>query len=409
MNKKDFVVLGAGKLGKGYLADLFTKAVYHIILFCHSERQAKALNEQGYYTIFKSKPDGDYEQYRITDFEAYSTEAEYDRCVEVLSKVNYGGIASYADAFETFGHLMGDASNRRMEEGNTEPLDILVLANSLNPDKEVEKHMLSRAKDEAQTEFMKKHIGIISTLPLRGGYPPAQWMLDIDKECVATTDYDVIPADRDAFKGEVPSGIEFILLDRMSDRLSAKIWTANVRGALLASFSNKRGYTTVQEGNDDPEVISWVNIGRREAMFAACHHFNFDEDDLNRGMHSQTSTQVKRTTSDTLKRQLNKLKGKLERNNRLVGPAVACIEGGKIPFFLSRAIAYAYDFLNPEDPESVEITEFVKKEGIEKALIKYSGLNLENEAEKKLFHMVVSQYYGVAPYRPDEFFTASEE
>ena len=41
--KKEVAIIGAGKIGKGYVADLFNDAGYRIIFLCHSLKQAKVI------------------------------------------------------------------------------------------------------------------------------------------------------------------------------------------------------------------------------------------------------------------------------------------------------------------------------------------------------------------------------
>ena len=41
--KKEIALIGAGKIGKGYTADLFSEAGYHLIFLCHSLKQAEAM------------------------------------------------------------------------------------------------------------------------------------------------------------------------------------------------------------------------------------------------------------------------------------------------------------------------------------------------------------------------------
>ena len=64
--------------------------------------------------------------------------------------------------------------------------------------------------------------------------------------------------DQEAFRGPVPEGVPFLMLDRMTARLNCKLWTANVRGAMTASFAKKKGYTYVKEANEDAQVQQWA-------------------------------------------------------------------------------------------------------------------------------------------------------
>ena len=52
--QKTYVQIGSGKIGRGYIADLFNEAGYHLVFLDILEPFVKALREQGYYTLFKS-------------------------------------------------------------------------------------------------------------------------------------------------------------------------------------------------------------------------------------------------------------------------------------------------------------------------------------------------------------------
>lgn len=391
--QKELVLIGAGKLGRGYLADLFGAAGYHLIFLEYSKELVDAMNAQGYYTLFRSNAQGDYDKIIFRDYEAYCTQTEYETCVNRLSHANFACMATYADGFRDIGYLLGDAAKKRMAEGNAETLDLFIAANWISPDQTVRDYMLERAENDTQKQFMQQKIGLIQTLPYRGGYPPTAEMLAEDPIAVAATDYPELPVDQEAFRGPVPEGVPFLMLDRMTERLNCKLWTANVRGAMSASFAKKKGYELVNEANGDAQVQQWAALGHREAIFGALKHFGFTEEELHRGMRKEDPQAAKRTTSDTLNRQLNHLKRKLGRNDRLVGPALACLEGGRIPFFLSRAIAYAFDFDNPDDSDAQEVLAFVRERGIARAVETYCQLNLQVPLERALYGLILAQYY----------------
>ena len=47
MSKKEVVLIGAGKIGRGYLAELFDAAGYHLTFLEYSPELTAALREQG--------------------------------------------------------------------------------------------------------------------------------------------------------------------------------------------------------------------------------------------------------------------------------------------------------------------------------------------------------------------------
>ena len=60
-----------------------------------------------------------------------------------------------------------------------------------------------------------------------------------------------------------------------------------------------------------------------------------------------------------------------------------------LPFYLAKGIAYGFLYRDESDIASIEITNYVKEHGIEKAIEVYCGLT-ENEWELK--QLIMAQY-----------------
>ena len=89
MKQKQIALIGAGKLGKGYIADLFGQAGYEVIFLVRRQQQAENLRAQGKYTVYVSHEDGSgISQKEISGFTAWCSEgAEREQCLEVLTQV----------------------------------------------------------------------------------------------------------------------------------------------------------------------------------------------------------------------------------------------------------------------------------------------------------------------------------
>ena len=55
MTQKTIVIWGAGKIGRGFVADLFQSAGYHIMLVDASETLIAELREAGRYTVVRAE------------------------------------------------------------------------------------------------------------------------------------------------------------------------------------------------------------------------------------------------------------------------------------------------------------------------------------------------------------------
>ena len=72
----------------------------------------------------------------------------------------------------------------------------------------------------------------------------------------------------------------------------------------------------------------------------------------------------------------------------MTNPAVQLIERGKSPDAIAKIIAAAFRFDPPEDREAVEIQKFIRENGIDSAITKFTGV----ERDSKLFAMIKSNF-----------------
>ena len=117
--KKQIALIGAGKLGKGYLADLFGRAGYELIFMARNPAQVAQMRAQGYYTVVLEHEDGSgMELYRVEGFQIWCTEGpEREDCLRILSEVPIASIQVYDNGFAAVGKLLGEAI--AIEKGET--------------------------------------------------------------------------------------------------------------------------------------------------------------------------------------------------------------------------------------------------------------------------------------------------
>ncbi|MCJ7556175.1 MAG: hypothetical protein MUP90_04585, partial [Gammaproteobacteria bacterium] len=73
MPRKNVVVWGAGQIGRGYVADLFNAAGYHLILVGRSPELIAQLRSAGRYTVVKVETAGQRRDQVIAGYTALTT------------------------------------------------------------------------------------------------------------------------------------------------------------------------------------------------------------------------------------------------------------------------------------------------------------------------------------------------
>lgn len=406
--KKEVALIGAGKIGKGYIADLFHDAGYKIIFLCHSLKQAQALRDQGYYTVFKYL-EGQEEpiEYKIDNFEAVSTAEEYEQALEVLARVNYATVHLYPSAFEEVGHMIADAICRRVEEGNQQTLDIMLCLNYMEADQIILKHIREKLQTPEQRRYLEEKVGVGMALTFRWGANPRPYMLEKDPLCSCVAESPDLPVDAEAFKGPIPEGVALRPLTKMRERLAFKLWGGNVNGAITANLAMQKGYKYTYQGTLDDHIYLASELGTREAHFGydQVYHLTQEEKDENlKGRHygkdGKRSREQMTKRVDEVTRVGADPARKLARKDRLIGPAIACIKAGRVPFFLTKAAAAGFYFVNPADASACAIQKCIQEEGIEAAIIKFCELNMEDAEERMIFQLILGHYYEMSELDP---------
>lgn len=403
--KKEVAIIGAGKIGKGYVADLFNDAGYRIVFLCHSLRQAKALRDQGYYTVYKYLgSEKEPIEYRIEGFDAFSTAEEFEDSVDALSKVNYATIQVYPDALPDIAKLLAETARKKYREGDTETLDIIVCMNFIGSEKLLKKYV-SEILSPEEMEYFNRYFGMGMALTFRLGARPLPYMTENDPLCSCVAESPDLPVDRDAFKGEIPEGVALRPLSKMDERIVYKLWCGNVNHACMAYLGKTKGYTYISEANEDDEVYFSARRAWKEAEFGFDQIYTLTDDEkaetfgsMRRGKNnSHHSRKNQRQAVDWLDRIGADPKRKLARGDRIVGPAISCMKHGMVPFFLAKAAAAGFLFYNPEDVSAGEVQEYLKENGIEKAVEKYCELDTEVQEERMLRDLIVDQYHDLRP------------
>ncbi len=395
--KKHLVLIGAGKIGCGYLADLFESAGYSLTFLVHTPEKTQKMREQGYYTLFITKESSPKtSKRRISGYEAFCTKTEREQCIQALCQTNYASVHTYPGAFEDICDLLAAAIQRRFAQGNQQPLDVLLCVNVTDAYEQFDSGIQKRLTPEQQA-YYRQHVGLVRTLTYRGGYLPRPDMLQEDELAVWASDYPDLPVDRDAFRGEIPKGVNLRLMDKMEARAVAKVWCGNVRSCILAMMSAKYGFRYTNQGAEVPYIRMCVEAGKEEATRAILLEYGMTREELEagareRGQQDWLAGMRESGAKDAVFRVANDPIRKLARKDRLTGPALCCLKHGIVPYFLTRAVAYALCYCHPDDPASMELAAYQKEHGVREAIIRYCQIDPAQEKENFFLQMVLGHY-----------------
>jgi mannitol-1-phosphate 5-dehydrogenase len=147
-----------------------------------------------------------------------------------------------------------------------------------------------------------------------------------------------------------------------------KLYSYNMCHAALAYLGARRGHTMTVHALRDREVRRDVVAALEESGTALTAEYGFAPSEMsvwNARVLRQTDNP---TLGDTVARQGADPRRKLRRNDRLIGPALLARHHGVAIPGLTRVIAAALRYENPNDPGAVYVQEQVRKLGLREAV-----------------------------------------
>lgn len=388
MRNKDIAIVGAGKIGRGYLADLFSRAGYHLIFINGSPVTIDKLNQQGYYTLFTATQNG-LDKRVIDGFEAYSSQRDFDTCAKRLQDVDLIAVALYPGAYPAVADLLARTIQMRREAGLSEPVNVMFFVNMVYTARTFKKLLRERLSD-AEWAYCQQHVGLVEALTHRGGYNPTEEMLAEDPLCISTGEGEVLPVG-DCFVGEKPEMPYMQFVDRIEGRMVKKIWCGNMRHCTTACIGKARGAKYTYQCAGDAYVRKCADYATVEAKYGIAKEFGFTQAEIDDGVGLNWENMKNPNAKDDVDRVCADPIRKLGHDERYIGPALLCLKYGMVPYFLSRGAAYMLRYENENDKSAVEIQAFRRENGDDATILKYCGLDRSVPDEDTLFQLIAAQ------------------
>ncbi|KAI0669225.1 mannitol dehydrogenase [Trametes maxima] len=164
-----------------------------------------------------------------------------------------------------------------------------------------------------------------------------------------------------------------------------KLFTLNCGHAITAYLGFLRGYTTIDEAIRDDGILRTVRAALLDEGGAALRkRHKFDDDEYRQYVEKTLERFANPRLKDEIVRVARQPLRKLEKGDRLLGPACMARDYGLPIDNLAKGIAATFLYEVPEDKQSVELQKKIEKLGIEKAVAEITGFGEDSEEHRKV-------------------------
>lgn len=371
--KKSVLIIGAGRLGKGFIGEVFNKASWQVIFVDKNKDVIRELGKGSYIVTISGKQDV-YSR-RVSGYQTIHKIRNKDFEPAFINS-NLVMISVYPEDLLTVFEELIPNIQKMFEEYPMKKIDLVLLTNQINLVSKMYNYLKSKV-DNACYRWIKEHVFIRDAIIRRATDAASNAALTVKSIAIASLLIEKpLHISIDEVEWMEPA-------ENVQELKKMKIYFMNGPHAAAAFFGKYKGYTDILDAQKDPEVDSFVRKVATE-IYSACEmEFDLTNEQIaslvklpeeNQNMHDSIS----RIAYDPVR--------KLGKNDRLSGPILIAKKNKLKHSNLDKAVAYGFKYFDQEDSNSVRLQQQIKKEGI------FSTVKTVTSLDDRLVNRIVNEY-----------------
>ncbi|WP_311643870.1 mannitol-1-phosphate 5-dehydrogenase [Selenomonas noxia] len=376
---KQAIHFGGGNIGRGFIGELLVRSGYEVTFVDVAEALVDEINKRRSYDI--EVVGNDPKIIHVEHVKAINSNTNLEDLLDAFVTADIVTTAIGPNILKFIAPNIAKGLARRFET-NDAPLNIIACENMVGGSTVlrnfVYEHLADDLKEKAERCIGFPDAAVDRIVPIQHNEDP----LLVKVEPFAEWD-----VDRTGVVGAEPQIEGLTWVDNLEAYIERKLFSVNTGHASIAYMSYLKGIEDIASAMKDEEIVSFVRRVWAETGELLIEKFGFDREKLAAYIRTAEERFKNPHLSDAVTRVARGPKRKLGAKDRLVSPARQLIERGRRPEALATVIAAALHFDYADDPEAVEVQNYVKEHGFEKALTHFT----EIPAGSELFNLIIEK------------------
>ncbi len=361
---------GAGNIGRGFIGQLFSQSGYSVGFIDINKEVIARLNQDKEYPVEIVTTEGVVEDIVKNAYGIDGTDVEL--VSEEIASSDIMATAIGVNVLKFIAKPIALGLKKRFER-NAGFFNIIICENLIGAD-----HFLKGLIKEQIPEYadrIDKEVGFVEASIGRMVPVMTEEKKQGNPLRVCVEPYNILPVDKDAFKGEIPEVKNLYPFAPFNLFIQRKLFMHNMSHALCAYLGYQRNYEYIYQavGDYDIKCVAF-NALCQSAMAVAKENgveieslISHAQNLLYRFSNVALGDTVARVGKDTIR--------KLGSNDRLIGAINLAEKHGVNCEYLCLGVALGMRFAPEGDERSQELSAFAKENGAKKTLEKYSEYN----------------------------------
>lgn len=360
------VHFGAGNIGRGFIGLLLNKAGYHVTFSDVSDVLIDALKERRQYTVELISDAA--ETIVVEGVDGLNSKFEQERLTDLLATADLITTAVGPNILPFIAKNIAPAIEKRVLNNAVQFTNIIACENTIEGSTKLKNALLPMLSPEALAH-VEQFVGFPDSAVDR--IVPNQKNEDV--LWVKVEPFYEWVIDSSNIKGELDiPGVHFT--SSLEAFIERKLFTVNTGHASAAYSGFLKGYRTVYDAIQDPEVECLVRgaLAETSSLLVVKHGFDvqtqteYVDKTIKRYKNPSVIDEIARVGRGPLR--------KLSANDRFFKPMLELYNRGMDSSHLQKVVSFALQYNVNEDEESVTLQSRIQAKGKQAALAEVSGL-----------------------------------
>ena len=368
---------GAGNIGRGFIGKTLSESGFNVVFSDINQDIVDAINYNKEYSVKTIGADQD----KIVNVKKVSAiNSNNPNIVKIIASVDLITTAVGPSALEKIAHIIICGIIFKITNKSIKPLNIIACENKIKASSFLKKEVLKKLPIKYH-DYLNEYIGFIdcsidTIIPLVQNKDSLFLIAEDFKEWIVNVTQ---------FKGIVPKIIDIQMSNNLNAFIERKLFTLNTGHAIAAYLGLIKQYKTIQKAISDHRIRIIVKCAMEESGSVLIKRYNFKKDDHISYIKKIFLRFENPFLSDKLERIARNPLQKLGREERLIKPFLGAIKYQLPHSNLTKGIAAALHYQNPNDFESMQIFSSIKQKGLKNTLLDICNLPVNSEEACLIF------------------------
>ncbi len=364
---KKFIMYGAGNIGRGFIGQTFANSGYSVGFVDINEEVIGQLNKDHTYPVKVVTNDG-VEVQPVNN--VYGIDGKnIDLVSDEIASADIMATAIGVNVLKFIAKPIALGLKKRFEN-NAKPFNIIICENLIGADEFLRELVISYIPEYA--DRVKNEIGFVEA-SIGRMVPVVVKEEGENPLTVFVEPYNILPVDKDAFKGEIPEVKNLYPFAPFNLFIQRKLFMHNMSHAVCAYLGYQRNYKYIYESVKDFDIKYVAYKALTQSAVALTKENGVDIEPLISHADNLLYRFTNVALADTVERVGKDTIRKLGNNDRIIGAINLC-EKHNVPCeYICIGAAAGMHFAPEADANSVEVCNFAKENGPEETLKKYCG------------------------------------